>query len=126
MAKVSVKNGKKLEDVGQVILDAWDAAYAANSTNPSIDRNTLLSNLAGVLDVSDTADTNKTIELDVVFDTDLTPTKRLVWLAIPTPDPDAGDDWDAYKQKFYGNLPKADKKDKKRRLGEAVLFGCGR
>jgi hypothetical protein len=126
MAKVSVKNNKKLEDVGEAILNAWDKAFSDNPTNPSIDRATLLQNLTSILDVTDAADTGKTIELDVVFDTDLDSTTRLVWLAIPTPDPDTGDDWGKYKQKFYDNLTKADKKDKKRRLAEAVLFGCGR
>jgi len=122
VAKIGVKNNKKLEEIGEAVLDAWDAAIIANPTNPSIDRKALELKLTGILDLSDMGDTGKTIEVD----TDLTTTKRLVWLAIPTPDPDSGDNWKGYKKKFYDDLTKADKRDKKRQIAEAILFGCGR
>jgi hypothetical protein len=129
VSKINLKNGKKLEEVGQAIMDAWDNAITASPSNPSIDRDALLTALTNILDLQDPADTDRTVELDLVFDTDLSATKRLVWLSIPTPDREkAGmdDTWKKYKKRFFDDLSKAEKREKRRQIAQAVLFGCGR
>jgi hypothetical protein len=127
MSKVALKNGKSARDVGQAIYAAWKDAIDNNST--TIDRVKLKTALDGLLDKTDKGDTDRTIEYDFVFDTNLDATTRLVWIAIPTPDVEKSglnDTWDKYKKANYDNLPKSVKKTLEKELGEAVLFGCGR
>jgi hypothetical protein len=125
MAKVAIIAGQE-EAFAQQIFDAWQAASTANPSAPVIDRAALKANLTPLLDLTEQAGTGKNIEFDLVFDTDLDSTTRLVWLAIPTPDPLIGEDWKKFKKKYIDDLGSTAKKAKKKKLTESVLFGCGR
>ena len=131
MAKSGFRAGKTKRDLGKAIMNAWDRAITANPGDPRIDRMALLADLDGILDKTFKAQTGRTIEYDVVFDTDLDATTRLVWLVIPTPDRDipggGGDDtWSKYKMKFYDSLNANQKKAREEEIADAIIFGCGR
>ena len=72
--------------------------------------------MSPLLDLTDQARTGKNIEFDLVFDTALDSTTRLVWLAIPTPDPLIGEDWKKFKKKYVDDLGSTAKKAKKSSL----------
>lgn len=124
MAKVAFKTGKGAKDLGKIVFKHWKKAIDANNTN--IDRNDLIDDLEKVLDLTDDAGTGKKVQLDVVFDRDLDSQTRLVWIAIPTPDPVIGDNWGKFKKKYYDDKGPGDKEVIEEDLGTAVLFGCGR
>lgn len=129
MAKAAIKSGKEKRDFGKAIMKAWQDAIDANAANPKIDRQALLTALDLILDKANKGKTDRTIEYDIVFDTDLDANTRLVWLTIPTPDREkAGfdDTWQKYKNAFYDNLSESNKKKREIEIAEAVLFGCGR
>src|SRR6266850_962366 len=117
MAKVAIIAGQE-EAFAEKIFDAWQAASVANPLAPVIDRAALKANLTPLLDLTDQAGTGKNIEFDLVFDTDLDSTTRLVWLAIPTPDPLIGEDWKKFKKKYIDDLGTTAKKAKKKKLTE--------
>ena len=125
--KLKDKNSRKL--IGQAIFRAWDRAIRENEKNPVIDREALIAELKEFLDLEDTSYNKKKIEIDLVFDTDLDEDTRLVWIAIPTPDAGGGgtfDTWQKWKEDYYDNKEPPEKDEKEDKLGEAVLFGCGR
>lgn len=129
MAKAAIKSGKEKRDLGKAIMKAWQDAIDANAANPIIDRQALLAALDLIIDKANKGKTDRTIEYDIVFDTDLDASTRLVWLTIPTPDREkAGfdDTWQKYKNTFYDNLGPNDKKKREIEIAEAILFGCGR
>jgi hypothetical protein len=113
--------------VGQAIYAAWQEAIDRNST--TIDRAKLKTELDKHLDKTEKGDTDRVIEYDFVFDTNLDSVTRLVWISIPTPDVESAgknDTWAKYKKANYDDLPKSVKKQLEQEMGEAVLFGCGR
>ncbi len=151
MSKIGLKDPKMKRLIGRAIFDSWqDAINDASKTDyeadaaendpgtdaakndfktPKINRELLIQKLGELLDVSFKGKTEKTIEFDVVFDTDLDRNTRLVWLSIPTPDVDAqgmDDTWEKWKKTYYDDLTPAEKEKKEEELGGAVLFGCGR
>jgi hypothetical protein len=124
MSKVAFKTGKGNKDLAKIVFKHWKKAIDANNTY--IDRNDLLTDLEGILDVASDAGTGKKVQLDVVIDGDLDAQTRLVWLAIPTPDPKLGDNWGKFKKHYYDDKNAGDKEILEEALGQAVLFGCGR
>lgn len=124
MAKVAFKANKGNKDLAKIVFKHWKKAIDGNNTY--IDRNDLITDLLGVLDLADEAGTGKKVQLDIVFDGDLDSQTRLVWLAIPTPDPVLGDNWGKFKKKYYDDKNTAGKEAVEEELGKAVLFGCGR
>src|SRR5262245_57335030 len=129
MARIKIKSGEE-EAFGKDIFDAWQAAIDADPTNPVIDRTALIAKLKPHLELGDPV-TKRQIEIDLVFDTDLNATTRLVWLAIPTPDTDItglgpDDTWKKFKKKYYDDESDTKKKEKKKGLASGLLFGCGR
>ncbi len=129
MAKVKLKDEKNRRMIGKAIFNAWDAAIKSNSKAPVIDRGALTASLSELLDLEDKGRSGKTIEFDVVFDTDLDANTRLVWLCIPTPETEGiggRDTWEKWKNDYYDNLTDEEKEKKEEELGTALLFGCGR
>lgn len=122
-----IREGHRL--IGKAIFNAWDLAYKNDPKNPTIDRRALIASLSQILDLEDTGRSGKTIEFDVVFDTDLDANTRLVWISVPTPETEgiAGrTTWAEWKQDYYDNLSPSEKEEKEEKLGSAMLFGCGR
>lgn len=129
MARIQIKSGEE-EAFGKDIFDAWQAAIDVDPVNPVIDRTALATKLRAHLNLNE-PNTKRQIEIDLVFDTDLNETTRLVWLAIPTPDTDItglgpDDTWKKFKKKYFDDESDSKKKDKKKGLASGVLFGCGR
>ena len=108
--------------IGQLIVDAWKAAKDDMTEPFVIKRNKLMQDLINnnYIDPSkNTGGNNKKIVFDLVFDTDLDANTRLVWIAIPTPDAAPTKmDWENY----INGLTNTDIQ----KIGESVLFGCGR
>jgi hypothetical protein len=122
-----IKEGNKL--VGKAIFNAWAQAIESNPKAPVIDRRALIASLSQILDLEDTGRSGKTIEFDLVFDSDLDANTRLVWLSIPTPETEGiggRTTWEEWKRDYYDNLSPSEKEDKEEKLGGAMLFGCGR
>jgi hypothetical protein len=139
MARIKLRKVKDAKDeentregnrlIGKAIFNAWDLAYKNNPENPTIDRRALIASLSQILDLEDTGRSGKTIEFDVVFDTDLDANTRLVWISVPTPETEGiggRTTWAEWKRDYYDNLSQADKEKKEEDLGHAMLFGCGR
>lgn len=129
MAKIKLKDERNRALVGKAIFNAWDSAIKNNPEAPVIDRRALIASLSELMDLKDTGKSGRTIEFDVVFDTDLDANTRLVWLSIPTPETEAiggRDTWAKWKQDYYDNLTPEEKAKKEEELGHATLFGCGR
>lgn len=122
-----IKEGNKL--VGKAIFNAWAQAIENNPKEPVIDRRALIASLSEILDLEDKGRSGKTIEFDVVFDSDLDANTRLVWISVPTPETEGiggRTTWADWKRDYYDNLSQADKEKKEEQLGNAMLFGCGR
>jgi hypothetical protein len=131
MAKVKIKGTKEKRDIGKAVVNAWERAGNAGETEiKGANLDTLVSDLKDILDTQFKGNTDRTIEFDVVFDTDLDATTRLVWLVIPTPDRDkaggAKDTWLKYWKEEYDDLNEGQKKNFEEAIAGAVLFGCGR
>jgi hypothetical protein len=139
MAKIKLRNVRDDKDeeriregnrlIGKAIFNAWDQAYKNNPKNPEIDRRALIASLSQILDLEDKGRSGKTIEFDVVFDTDLDANTRLVWISVPTPETEGvggRTTWAEWKRDYYDNLSQSEKDDKEEKLGNAMLFGCGR
>lgn len=139
MARIKLRKIKDVKDeenmregnrlIGKAIFNAWDLAYKNNPENPTIDRRALIASLSQIFDLEDTGRSGKTIEFDVVFDTDLDANTRLVWISVPTPETEgiAGrTTWAEWKRDYYDNLSPSEKEEKEEKLGGAMLFGCGR
>ena len=124
MAKVAFKTGKNAKDVAKTVFKHWKKAIDANTTY--IDRTALITDLLDILDVNQEAGTGKKTQLDIVLDGDLDSQTRLVWLAIPTPDPKIGDDWKKFKKQYYDDLNLTDQGNLEMALGTSLLFGCGK
>jgi hypothetical protein len=122
-----IKAGNKM--LGKAIFNAWEQAIISNPKAPVIDRRALIASLSQIFDLEDQGRSGKTIEFDVVFDSDLDANTRLVWLSVPTPETEGiggRTTWEEWKRDYYDNLSQADKDKKEEELGHAMLFGCGR
>jgi hypothetical protein len=122
-----IKAGNKM--LGKAIFNAWEQAIKSNPKAPVIDRRALIASLSQIFDLEDQGRSGKTIEFDVVFDSDLDANTRLVWLSVPTPETEGiggRTTWEEWKRDYYDNLSQADKDKKEEELGHAMLFGCGR
>ena len=129
MAMVRLKDENSRRLIGKAIFNAWEAAIKSNPKAPAIDRRALTASLRELLDLEDKGSSGKTIEFDVVFDTDLDANTRLVWLSIPTPETEGIGgrvSWEEWKRDYYDTLTDEEKEKKEEELGTALLFGCGR
>jgi hypothetical protein len=119
----------KYRELGKIIIKAWSDAIEDNNEHPVIDRNKLIKELSPLLD-RNSGNGRKTIEFDVVFDTDLDDHTRLVWLAIPIPDVREGSTgkkaWSEWLDENYISVPDDKKAEQEEKFGKSVLFGCGR
>lgn len=101
-------------EIGQKIIDEWRSAVAEDR---SLDRDRLERDISSRLRLDDP---NGAVEVGIIVDPKPDQGRKFVWLVIPYPDaPENVDlpEWiDTYDQDD----------DLKTRLGEAVLFGCGR
>jgi len=117
-----IKKKKSDLQIGKLIVQAWRDAKDSAGDPFVINRKDLIDKLitGNYIDPShNTGGNNKRIVFDIVFDTDLDGTTRLVWIAIPTPDTGKSKpEWEAY----INSLTNADIE----KLGSSVLYGCGR
>jgi hypothetical protein len=128
MTKVAFKNPNdpnNNKNLAKIVFKHWKKAIDANGTN--IDRTELINDLLGILDVNEEAGTGRKTQLDVVFDSNLDAQTRLVWLAIPTPDPKMGENWKEFKKRYYDDLVvQGTEGPLEEALGTSLLFGCGK
>ncbi|MBL8906229.1 MAG: hypothetical protein JNM20_06085 [Rhizobiales bacterium] len=121
-----IGKNKSLKEIGEAIVIAWENA-AANGGE--IDRKQLLSTLTGLLKPDAKNGRKRKVEFDLVFDNDIDDDTRMVWLAIPTPDPKlvngVEETWQTYIDREFGAVG-ARKTKQLEDLADAVLFGCGR
>jgi len=120
-----IKINGNLEAIGEAIVAAWEQADASGE----IDRVELLKRLKTLLSPQDKVGKKRKVEFDLIFDNDIDDDTRMVWLAIPTPDPTflngREETWNEYIGREFG-LPGRRRKKQLENLAEAVLFGCGR
>lgn len=139
MARIKLRGVESTKDVerikegnrqlGRAVFSAWDMAIKNNPKAPVVDRKALIASLSQILDIEDKGRSGKTIEFDVVFDSDLDANTRLVWISVPTPETEGiggRTTWEEWKRDYYDNLSQSEKDDKEEKLGHAMLFGCGR
>lgn len=119
-------------EIGKTIVEAWRKAIDSGEDPQkwsAMIRDYLRQSMASKLDGDHTNGRKRTVVYDFVFDEDLDDDTRLVWIAVPMPDPSANQEdgsadkaqaWKKYiDDKFSSNSDYA-------ALGRAVLFGCGR
>ena len=102
--------------IGQVIVDAWKAAVG--TANKPLDREHLQAEISKHLELVD--DPKGKVEIEIILDPKPEPGRKFIWIVIPYPDAPEGST-EAQWVDVYDNS-----NDLKTRLGEAVLFGCGR
>lgn len=121
MSKIKQKTPDN-KKIAKEILKYWRGTYTKDD---------LKKKLTDLFDTSDKKDaggmdTGKAVEVDFVFDTDLDNSHRLVWLAIPAPDPRSGETVQEFIDRYHDSLGSSDQDDVEEKLGSSVLFGCGR
>ncbi len=122
MAKIKHKasDNKKF---AKEIIKYWKGTY---------NREKLKEELTKLVDKADTKDaggveTDRQVEVDFVFDTELDPTHRLVWIAIPAPDPRRGESVAPVRvYRYYDSKSLSEKQALEEEIGKSALFGCGR
>ncbi len=120
--RVKPKTNAKL--IGKAIIELWKE----NSGKGVIDPKVAVAKLAPLLDLVGPRVGNrkkKDIVIDVIVDQDIDDNTRMIWLALPVPDVDidTGSGQPVQTWEDYANSISDDDAEK---LGEAVLFGCGR
>ena len=106
-------------EVGNVILNYWES-------EPRWTKQKLLEELTAVLNLN--GGQLKDVVLDVILDQDIDSDTRMVWIAVPTPDfkkNPSGNDPQTWKQ-YAAKFKQDEGTDAAKKLGGAVLFGCGR
>ena len=119
MAKAAFLTGKTKRDLGQAIVDEW--RYAAQHGVP-VSRQRLVGALQSIIRKAPGGPNQTAVEFDVILDseTDSTMT-QFVWIAIPIPEPADKSQWNNWINSHNYNTNTVLSK-----LGESVLYGCGR
>jgi hypothetical protein len=105
--------------IGQLIVNAWKDAVGKDGQAPKpIDREQLQARISEQLELID--DPKGKVEIGIILDPKPEPGRKFIWIVIPYPDAPEGST-EAQWVDVYDNS-----NDLKTRLGEAVLFGCGR
>lgn len=118
MGKATRKPGVTEHRIGQIIVSYWREVLGP--PKGQFDRVELARRLQAVLEPENSGKGVSRVRVEVVVDQDLDDTTRLVWIAVPTPDPDNPAEWRRYIDDFEGDATNLET------LGRSVLFGCGR
>lgn len=119
MAKAGFLTGKGKRDVGKAIVDEW--RYAAQHGVP-VSRQRLVGALQSIIRKAPAGPNHVAVEFDIILDSESDASMtQFVWIAIPIPEPADKAQWEGWiTTNGYDQNNKLDK------LGEAVLYGCGR
>lgn len=117
MGKATPRPGVTERLIGEIIVMYWREVLEAGN---QFDRMELRRRLEAVLEPQNPGKGVSRVRVEVVVDQDLDATTRLVWIAVPSPDPDNPAQWRRYIEDFEGDPANLET------LGRSVLFGCGR
>ena len=121
MAKAKFDNSDN-KKFAKEILKYWRGTYTREKLKEEL---TKMVNKTDKTDAQ-SMDTGRKIEVDFVFDTNLDNNTRLVWIAIPAPDPRTTESVTAFINRYHDNLSPTDQDAVEEELGKSCLFGCGR
>ncbi|HUE45978.1 MAG TPA: hypothetical protein VMO81_06985 [Aestuariivirgaceae bacterium] len=124
--KVRFRGPNSAQAIGEIIIQAWEEA---NNSIDNIVVEDLRGDILAELNPNEQAQTGRVVEVGLIFDENLSSQTRFVWLAIPTPDVrrSGGSDegWRVYIDRVFGRRGNRNAAEVTK-LGESVLFGCGR